>query len=122
LKVIDYYKAVVIEKFEDSVTKKSESFLVAKLWHFLWPNDASASNGSLVKDENKYDAIPANNKHLRRRGKHSVEDDLDQQYEKITAAQLQNSSDKCAAPNGWSVVCACYLPTTTNPCCLPAGV
>ena len=97
--------AVVIEKFEDTVTKKNESFLINKLWNYFWPNDENDSNGTVVKDENKYDAIPSNNKNLRRRGKHtnSFEDDLDQQYEKITAAQLLNSSDKCSTPNGWYV-------------------
>lgn len=100
--------AVVIEKFEDSVTKKNESFLVNQIWRFFWPQDAqSASNGALaVKDENKYDAIPsANSRALRRRGhkQSNFEDELEQQYEKITQAQLLNSSDKCSAPSGWSV-------------------
>jgi hypothetical protein len=96
--------AVVIEKFEDTITKKNESWLINKLWNYFWPNDEKNANGSLVKDENKYDAIPSNSKNLRRRGKHlSFEDDLDQQYEKITAAQLLNSSDKCSTPNGWQV-------------------
>lgn len=108
--------AVVIEKFEDQVTKKNESFLVNLLWRYLWPNDAAAANGALLKDENKYDAIPANSRSLRRRGKHasSFEDELDQQYEKITAAQLLNSSDKCAAPSGWQVPPSDLSPLTPD--------
>lgn len=94
--------AVVIEKFEDTLTNKNESWLINKIWNYWWPVDETNSNGSIAKDENKYDAIPVNNRNLRKRGKHnSCEDELDQQYEKITAAQLLNSSDKCATPNGW---------------------
>ena len=109
--------AVVIERFEDQVVKKNQSFVVKQLWNYLWPEDA-ATNGALPKDENKYDAIPANSRSLRRRGKHvtSFEDELEQQYEKITQQQLLSASDKCAAPSGWQVPAKTARPDLT-----PAG-
>lgn len=94
--------AVVIEKFEENVKKKNESYLMQLFWNYWYPDLKSIENGNAsAKDMNKYDAIPSNTKHLRRRGRHNCEDQLDEQYEKITAAQLQNSFEKNSTPTGW---------------------
>lgn len=117
--------AVVIEKFEENITKKNESYLINLIWNYLSPGTSGSSSGNgtgnddnqnkkdgdsngCAKDENKYDAITVN-RNLRRRtagsrsyGYDQVEQELDQQYEKITAAQLQITSDKSGiAPGGW---------------------